>query len=130
MDFALDRVHFGDQCAATQLEVGKDLVADAGAHIDREASEKIKNDLYVDDGLTGGDHDQVVRMDGEKLPDGTFSGTLSKILNLGNYKIKALAVSGSKKSLDSDLMGDRVLGYSYNVETDMLDLNFAMNISK
>ena len=130
MDFALDRVHFGDQCAATQLEVGKDIVADAGAHIDREASEKIKNDLYVDDGLTGGDHDQVVRMVGEKLPDGTFSGTLSRILSLGNYKIKALTVSGSKKSLDSDLMGDRVLGYSYNVETDMLGLKFDMNISK
>ena len=50
-DFALDRVHFGDQCAATQLEVGKDLVADAGQQIDREAAQKIKNDLYVDDGL-------------------------------------------------------------------------------
>ena len=129
-DFALDRVHFGDLCAATQLEVGKDLVADAGVDIDPEASKKIKDDLYVDDGLTGGDEELVARFVGEKLPDGSFNGTLSKILALGNYKIKAMTVSGSKKSEDSDLMGNKVLGYTYDVEDDMLGLHFGMNISK
>ena len=83
-DFALDRVHFGDLCAATQLEVGKDLVADAGVDIDPEASQKIKDDLYVDDGLTGGDAEQIARMVGQKLPDGSFSGTFSQILALGS----------------------------------------------
>merc|ERR1712082_455112 len=34
------KVHFGDVCAATQLELGKDLVAE-----DKEASQKIKDDL-------------------------------------------------------------------------------------
>merc|ERR1711888_83052 len=51
-DFALDRVHFGDQCAATELEVGKDITADEGTHIDPEAAKRIKEEIYVDDGLT------------------------------------------------------------------------------
>jgi hypothetical protein len=129
-DFALDRVHFGDLCAATQLEVGKDLVAAAGVDIDPEASQKIEDDLYVDDGLTGGDAEQIARMVGQKLPDGSFSGTFSQILALGNYKIKAMTVAGDKRSVDSDLMGNKVLGYNYDVELDMLSLHFGMNISK
>ena len=64
-DFALDRVHFGDQFAATQLEVGKNIVADAGSYIDFEAASRIKEDLYVDYGLTGGTESQVTRMVGE-----------------------------------------------------------------
>ena len=45
-DFALDRVHFGDACAATQLEVAKDIIANAGAYIDPEAAKRIKEDIY------------------------------------------------------------------------------------
>ena len=53
-DFAFDCVHFGDRYAATQLEVGKELAADAGEQIDPEAAARIKEDTYVDDGVTGG----------------------------------------------------------------------------
>ena len=130
VDYALDRAHFGDQCVATQLEVGKDLVADAGAHIDPEASVKIKDDLYVDDGLTGGDAEQVARFVGEKLPDGDYSGTFSQILALGKFKVKAIGVSGTKTSEQTDLLGNKVLGYKYDQEEDMLSLVFNMNISK
>ena len=45
-DFAFDVVHFGDCCAATQLEVGKDLTADAGWEIDPEAAQRVKDDTY------------------------------------------------------------------------------------
>ena len=48
-DFALDRVHFGDQCAATELEVGKDIVANKGRHIDPEAAQRIEEEVYVDE---------------------------------------------------------------------------------
>jgi len=74
-DFALDRVHFGDACAATQLEVAKDIVADAGYDIDPEAACRIKEDVYVDDGLTGGTLEQVSRFVGNKTSDGTYDGT-------------------------------------------------------
>ena len=69
-------------------------------------------------------------MVGQKQQDGIYDGTLSKILALGNYKIKALTVSGSPKSEDSELMGNKVLGYNYDVEEDMLSLHFGINISK
>ena len=84
-DYAIDRVHFGDASAGCQLEVGKDIVADAGAFIDKEASQKLKDDLYVDDGMTGGTAEQVKRFVGKKLPDGGgYDGTFSKILARGN----------------------------------------------
>ena len=55
----MDRLSVGDASAATQLEVGKDLVAEMGKEIDAEAAQRIKDDLYVDDGLTGGDANQA-----------------------------------------------------------------------
>ena len=84
-DYAIDRVYFGDASAGCQLEVGKDIVADAGAFIDKEASQKLKDDLYVDDAMTGGTAEQVKIFVGEKLPDGGgYDGTFSKILARGN----------------------------------------------
>ena len=52
IDLAIDAVHFGDQPAACQLEVCKKKTAKLGEHIDKEASVKIIQDCYVDDGLT------------------------------------------------------------------------------
>ena len=58
----IDRVHFVDICAASELQVSKGFVADLGACIDEEASEKLVEDSYVDDTLTGGDAETVERM--------------------------------------------------------------------
>ena len=78
-EYALDRVHFGDACAATMLEVAKNMVAEKGRTIDPEASKRIEYDMYVDDGLTGGSEDQVSRFVGVKKSDGKYSGTFQKI---------------------------------------------------
>ena len=129
-DFALDRVHFGDGSAGTQLEVGKDMVADEGEHLDPEASQRIKDDIYVDDGLTGGTEEQVKRFVGEKNDDGNYDGTFSQILALGNFKIKAFGVSGGKKTAETELLGNKVLGYRYDLEEDMMGVTFPINISK
>ena len=88
-DFALDRVAFGDGPAGTLLEVGKDIVAETGVDIDPEASKRIRDDMYVDDGLTGGTMEQVAKFVGKKIEDG-YDGTISQILARGNFKIKAL----------------------------------------
>merc|ERR1712082_90888 len=87
LDLALDRVHFGDRSAASQLEVGKDMVADKGEEIDPEAASRIKKDTYVDDGLTGGSPEQVRRFVGELGEDGKFTGTIQRIFSIGNFKI-------------------------------------------
>ena len=128
-DFALDRVHFGDTCAATQLEVAKNVIAKAGAHIDPEASSRIMNDVYVDDCLSGGTLEQVYRYVGNKMSDGSYDGTFSKILALGNFKIKAFAISGQTPNEESDLLGDKVLGYGYDLAKDNLSVKFPLNIS-
>ena len=129
-DYALDRVHFGDAAAGTQLEVGKNIIADAGAHIDKEASDRLKHDLYVDDGLTGGTPEQVQRFVGNKLPDGGYDGTFSQILAKGNFKVKAFGISGQKPTEESGLLGNKVLGYAYDIEEDMLGVTFPVNMSR
>ena len=70
IDFAIDRVHFGDVGAACQLEVSKKKVAEMGKHIDNEASKKIVEDSYVDDTPSGGDKATVERMVGKQDADG------------------------------------------------------------
>ena len=129
-EYALDRVHFGDACAATQLEVAKNLVAEKGKQIDPEAAKRIKHDMYVDDGLTGCRRDQISRFVGEKQSDGIYSGSIQKILKLGNFSIKAFGVSGTVQREEDNLMGSKVLGYGYNIQSDMLSVMFRINVSR
>ena len=129
-DYALDRVHFGDACAATQLEVAKNMIAQHGSYIDPVASQRIQDDVYVDDGLTGGTKEQVARFVGTKNHEGLYNGTFSRIFALGNFKVKAFSVSGQTATAESDLMGNKVLGYNYNVERDMLAVSFPINLSQ
>ena len=76
IDLGLDRVHFGDIGAASELQVSKGFVADLGACIDEEASEKLVEDSYVDDTLTGGDAETVERMVGQKDESEKFDRTI------------------------------------------------------
>ena len=128
--YALDRVHFGDACAATQLEVAKNMVADKGLNIDKQAARRIKYDMYVDDGLSGGTPKQVRRFVGKKDADGCYNGTFSKILEIGNFKVKAFGISGQVETEESNLIGNKVLGYDYNLQNDMLSVRFSINLSK
>ena len=127
--FAIDRVHFGDGPAGTFLEVGKDLVAEAGRDIDPEASQRIEDDLYVDDGLTGGTEEQVARFVGTRQEDGSHDGSFSRILAKGNFSVKAYGISG-RKTVGSELLGNKVLGYNYCLEEDMMSVSFPINVSK
>ena len=126
----MDRVHIGDACAATNLEVAKNLVADKGKQIDADAAKRIKHELYVDDGLTGCKRDQISRFVGEKQSDGMYSGSIQKILKLGNFSIKAFGVSGTVQSQEENLMGNKVLGYGYDLQCNMLSVMFRINISR
>ena len=129
-DYAFDVVHFGDRCAATQLEVAKDLAADEGKDIDPVASNKIKEDTYVDDGLTGGTVEEVARFMGVKSADGTFTGTMPQILAKGNFKLKAMVRSGGTDQEQIDKLGGNVFGYLWNVTEDMMGVRFPVNLSR
>ena len=130
MDLAFDKVHFGDLCAACQLEVGVGKTAECGRDINPKAADKLKDDRYVDDGLTGGSTDEVKQLVGEKQSDGSYDGDLAKILKKGGFKIKALLVGGQEPNEESDLMGNKVLGYEYDVKNEMLSVKFSINLNK
>ena len=129
-DYAFDVVHFGDCCAATQLEVAKDLTAEAGRDIDPIAADRIKEDCYVDDGLTGGSVEEVARFKGLKLADGSFSGTIPQIFAKGNWKLKAMVESGDTNQEQIEKLGGNVFGYMWDVTNDVMGVRFPVNLSK
>ena len=75
-DFGFDTVAFGDRPAATLLELCKDITVEAGKDIDPDAAKKLKEDSYVDDFVTGCSPAEVVRMMGQRLGEGVYSGTI------------------------------------------------------
>ena len=129
-DYAFDVVHFGDRCAASQLEVAKDLIADEFEEIDPEAAQRIRDDCYVDDGVTGGNKIQVDRFIGEKCPDGSFSGTVSQIMGKGGFKLKAIVRSGETDQEQIEKMGTSVFGYLWDAPEDEMGVKFPVNLSK
>ena len=130
IDFAFDRVHFGDVPAGCQLEVSLHKIADVGREICPVAADKIKHDRYVDDGLTGGKQSVVDKLVGKKQEDGSYDGDLAKILRKGSFNMKAIAIGGQEPNEESDLMGGKVLGYGYDIKEEMLAVRFPVNISK
>ena len=127
--YGYECVAFGDLSASCQLECGKGYCADAGADIDPEASVKIKKDLYVDDAATGGTKEQVARFRGKRREDGSYDGTFSQILGLGNLDIKAMLVSGEYDREALEKLGDQVLGIKYEVVEDKFFFLLEMHIS-
>ena len=110
-DYAIDRVHFGDQSAACQLEVSKHMVADLGKTICEHAALVIKQDTYVDDGASGGSMEEVSRLVGKKDEHGNFDGTISKILSTGGFKIKEFVVERDSTLPDDNLLGNGLFGW-------------------
>ena len=127
-DYAFATMHYGDLPASNLLEIGRNLTAEEGAHIDPEAAQKIINDTYVDDGVSGGPKDVVDRMRGEQLPDGSFSGTLRQIFDKGNLKLKTILVSGETNEEIKNLIGGKILGYNWDATTDIISIPFNIHL--
>ena len=123
-DYAFDCVAFGDLPAANLLEIGRNMTADDGQHIDPEAARKIKDDSYVDDNVSGGTTAEVNRMQGVRLSDGTFSGTMRQILDRGKLKQKVMVRTGETDEEVKHLIGNKVFGYKWNATTDMMGTDF------
>ena len=128
-DFAFNTVAFGDLPAANFLEIGRNMTADAGADIDQEASEKLKRDSYVDDFISGSSFEAVERMKGLKLGDGSFSGTMTKILDIGKLKAKTFISTGEVDEDAKALIGGKVLGYGWDASSDVMKVNFPIHLS-
>ena len=130
-DFAIDRVHFGDVSAACQLEVSKAKTADLGRDIDPQAVQKIIEDTYVDDGVTGGNPEDVRRMVGIRGSDGKHhGGTISKILAKGNFSVKEFVVGGDADQAEENLLGNTVFGYEWDSRKDQMAIKLRINTSQ
>ena len=122
-------VAFGDKPAGEFLELGKGLAADAGRDIDPVAASEIKMDSYVDDHVTGGSPDEVEKMMGTRLDDGSYTGTVCKILDKANLKVKVMIPSGETDATAKDTLGNKVLGYLWDATTDQLAVPLPVNTS-
>ena len=69
-------------------------------------------------------------MVGLRLPDGNYDGTVSKILEIGGFKVKEFVVEGDMSQPDENLLGNSVFGYGWNAKSGMMFLNFKLNMSK
>ena len=128
-DFGFVVVAFGDKPAGEFLELGKALTADAGKSIDPVASKRIKNDSYVDDHITGGTLAEVRRMMGNRLGDGSYDGTVCKIFEKGNLKVKVMVPSWEVDNTAKDMLGNKVLGYCWDATTDQMAVVLSVNTS-
>ena len=130
--FAIDRMHFGDKPAAIGLDVAKKLVAEAGRDIDEAAVEMIKRD-YVDDGVGGGNEEDVDRLMGEKVDsDGriTYDGTVPRIMRKGGFQIKIMIKDCEKRQEVLEEFGGKVLGMPWDTTEDVIAMHPIINLSR
>ena len=59
-----------------------------------------------------------------RLPDGTFSGTMRQILGKGGLKMKIVVSSGETDEAVKHIIGNKVLGYSWNATYDSMAVHF------
>ena len=68
-------------------------------------------------------------MKGVKLADGSFSGSMSKILKIGKLKIKTLVSSGETDDDAMALIGNKVLGNGWDASSDMMSMKFPIYLN-
>ena len=121
---------FGDQLASLILELTKKLAAVHGKNIDPQAAQLLELSTYVDDSLGGGSPEQVARFKGDRLPDGSYTGTLPTMLAKVGLKPKVLVESGESDPAVLEEFGDKVLGHEWRPQHDQLVYRFPVNLSK
>ena len=132
--FGPDVIMFGDQTATNTLEECKNLAADNGDEIDEMTANAIRENMYSDDLLTGGEEDEVHRMMGDctVAEDGSlsYSGTLPHILAEAGFKMKMMIRSGTNPPEALEKMGDGVLGHVWNPLLDTFAFPFVFHQEK
>ena len=119
---------FGDQLASLILELVKKMGAEMGADIDPEAAEIVMESTYVDDTLGGGTTEMVDRFMGERLPDGSYTGTLPQILAKVGLHPKVLLVDGETDKEIIDMFSDKVLGHIWKCTEDVVMFKLHVNL--
>ena len=127
-----DCMGMGDRPATNGLEIGVDKAADLGEKIDEKAAQKLKEDRFADDVLSGGTWEEVMRMRGKLKIDEkgkiTFDGTIPKILDLVSFVAKVIIISGENDEKVLEKLG-KVLGHTWHPLEDLLEFALTINLS-
>ena len=126
--------NFGDVPSANCLKKAKDDTADAGEYIDPIATNKIREDGYVDDILTGTNREEEAQRligDVRKEEDGRllYSGTFARIFALAGWRIKFIMRSNKTNAITMEKAGEYVVGHLWEPITDKLGCKFSANLS-
>ena len=121
-------VTFGDDPAACALELCKVRAALDSVQIDQQAASQLVRSGFVDDIGGGGTLEEVRRMKGERQGDGTYSGTVPKVLLQGGFTAKALIQSGDCSEEEAHAMGGKFLGIKYDPQVDEIQVGIKTTI--
>ena len=123
--YAYRVVAFGDMPAALALELAKELCAEQGEAVDKVASKQLLRNSLVDDVGGGGNMVDILRMRGTRGEDGSYSGTVPKVLATASFRAKALVASGTQDPQELEAMGGKFLGVHYDPGQDEIALKIA-----
>merc|ERR1712105_419046 len=103
--YGFNCVQFGDKPAAALMTIAIERAAETYEEVAKDInlpiqevkddSKKLLEDTYVDDGTTGGNKKEVQRLIGNKLPDGSYSGTIPSMMKKVGLKLKTIVTSQS-----------------------------------
>ena len=128
--YGFEVVSMGDCCAACYMELTKRGTCEMFEDIDVVAAKKIVKMSYVDDISVGGNKAEVMRFKGNMDPVTLVcDGTIPQILSSGGFDIKAISVTGEPDGLALEKLGGYILGLGWSTATDLLRVNFKVNIS-
>ena len=123
--YGFDQVQFGDKPAAAICAAAVKETCDVYGFIDEDAAEKIREDSYVDDIVTGSDNMQRIE---------EIKTSMREILSKTGFKIKGFIVSGDKSKKVIALIGSgehgRFLGVVWDPSKDELYVTIKINLSK
>ena len=123
-------VSFGDRPAAVILDVVIKLTVQMFGGLDLLAAKRLKEDMFVDDLVSGGTDDEISRYVGEEDPDTLqCSGTMPTILAQGRFTLKAIAWTGEHDGPKLIKLGAAVLGLGFSTQYDTLTVKLGANIS-
>jgi hypothetical protein len=124
--YAYDRVTFGDQVAATALEIAKGKAATLGASIDQSTADQLRDKGYADDlAIAAQSREELKRVRGELEDDGTYTGSISRILACCTMAPKYIATAGEKPEGPEEKLGGKMLGVGYNCTRDVITYQFS-----
>ena len=121
--YGFAKVTFGDRPAGAICSVALKETAEIYKHLDKDAAQKVKDDSYCDDVVTGDEKRQ--RIDEMKVPE---------IIGKGGFQVKGFVTNGDQSAESRALLGTgdmgRVLGVSWDPGEDEFSVAVRINLSK